>query len=129
MNLVRGTETLLVVDDDQAILDTTAMMLSALGYNVLRASSGREALKKLQENSTSVDLLMTDLSMPDLNGEEVITEARKLGFAGPSVIISGYLLEKKDLPDTITGILIKPYRIDDLARNVRSFLDNSHGDS
>ncbi len=114
---------LLIVDDDESILDTSKMMLSALGYSVESAVSGETALALLRESPEPFDLIMTDLSMPDMDGRQLINKIQEQGFSGPIAVISGYAIETDDLPGNVVGVLMKPYRMKDLSEKVKSFLE------
>ncbi|HEB83670.1 MAG TPA: response regulator [Bacteroidetes bacterium] len=125
MDLPRGSETVLLVDDDPNILETSGMMLSALGYTVLKAISGQEALKLWQE-SDQVDIVLTDLTMPDMDGREVLARLREEGYGGPVALLSGYSLPVEERRGFV-GVLTKPFRLADLAGTIRSFLEEESG--
>jgi two-component system NtrC family sensor kinase len=123
---LRGHETVLVVEDDVDVREVVAMHLRQLGYRVLTAADGPEALALLQRADT-VDLLFTDLVMPNgVRGDELARRARELRKGLRVVLTSGY-------PDTgepfalnelggNIGFLPKPYKADELSRAIRAAL-------
>ena len=124
--LARGTETILVVDDDRVVLRLVSEVLTRQGYTVLRAASGQEALILLGDVEQRIDAMVIDVVMPGLSGREV---AQRLGGARaelPILFMSGYG------PDT-TGsqgrlepeidFLAKPFLPDTLIARVREVLD------
>ncbi len=123
-----GTETVLVVEDDLAVRRVTTNFLSACGYKILEANNGNEALKLLRKHKWSIDLLLTDLIMPELGGHELV---KQIKTKIPNLIVvycSGYT------EDTITqqGILIedvpllsKPFTQEALLKIVRKTLDEN----
>ena len=119
-------ETILVVEDEPAVSTLVARVLSQHGYRILMAENGREALERYREHDGEVDLLLTDVVMPELGGPELV-EALHAAGAEPRVIFaSGYLdgararLESLD-PDAV--ILKKPFSPGTLLRRVREMLD------
>ena len=87
---VRGHETILLVEDEPAILSMTTMMLKRLGYTVLTASTPGEAIRLARENAEQINLLMTDVVMPEMNGRDL---AKKLLSLYPNLrclFMSGY---------------------------------------
>ncbi|MCW8194127.1 response regulator [Proteobacteria bacterium 005FR1] len=121
-----GTETILVVEDDQAVRDTVVSMLEDLDYTVLQASSGESALSILESGAT-IDLLFTDVVMPGpVLSTEVAARATELfpdiavlftsGYTQNAIVHGGRL-------DPGVQLLSKPYRREDLARKLRRMLD------
>ena len=107
--------TILVVDDDRLVLVNTCAMLEELGHTVVEATSGREALERLQH--ARFDLMVTDHAMPQMTGTQLAEAARRQSPGLPVLLVSGYA----DLPaGTATTLpkLTKPFSIDDLARAI-----------
>ena len=123
-NLNGGTETILVVEDDKDVLELTGAQLEELGYSIVKATSGREALAVLTSDiGRKVDLLMTDVAMPGgMTGYDLVREARLHQPGLRAMLVSGYVASvlKDEAPD-IT-ILTKPFRLPDLERVVRNTL-------
>jgi PAS domain S-box-containing protein len=128
---VTGTETVLVVDDDEIVRTTVASMLEDLGYTVVVASSGREALAVLEKRG-NVDLLFTDVVMPGaISGRqlaeravEIVPKLRVLftsGYTENAIVHNGRL-------DAGVELLSKPYGREQLAAKVRRVLDGVPGE-
>jgi CheY-like chemotaxis protein len=118
-----GNETILLVEDEHRLRDVARFLLEQLGYQVVEASSGMEALRAWDKHKDMIDVLLTDLVMPDgLTGFEL---AQRLKMERPDLKVictSGYDAEKvgKDLPaDRSFHFLQKPYRTEALARIIR----------
>jgi len=122
MPATKFDDRILLVDDDPTILGTSRMMLEALGYPVVAVGSGREALEQVTSSDASFDLVLTDLSMPDMDGRELAAKLREAGFAGPVALVSGYALEQAEMGSDIVGVLMKPFRLNELAKRVEEFL-------
>lgn len=92
-------------------------LLEALGYVVITAGSGREALRVYAEHGHSIDLLLLDMIMPEMDGAEVIHELRQKGSKVPVLLSSGYSREdvsSKIAEDELTVFIQKPYTIESL---------------
>jgi PAS domain S-box-containing protein len=120
----RGTETLLVVEDEKLLRGGICELLSSLGYTVLAASSGEEALSIASEQE-HIDLLLTDVVMPKMSGREL---AQTLGSLRPElkiIYMSGYTDDavlRSGINELHTGFLQKPFGLSALARKVRDSL-------
>jgi CheY-like chemotaxis protein len=114
----RGSGTLLLADDEAPVRDVTARLLSSLGYQVLQASNGEEALRLFGEHATEVRLALIDLTMPRLSGEATLRQLRLAAPDLPLVLMSGYS-EAAVLPRfadlKLAGYLQKPFRLAELA--------------
>lgn len=112
---------ILVVDDEAVIRTLVRAILSASGYRVETASDGAEGLAKLAEIGEQLSLVILDLSMPVMNGEEVLTEIRKSWPTLPVLVSSGYndsLASGRLAKDTRLGFLPKPFDVDQLTQAV-----------
>ena len=127
LNLERsGTETVLVVEDEGAVRDQAVLVLESYGYTVLDAANGQAALDISRSHTGPVDLLLTDVIMPGLNGRELADllqperpEMRVLymsGYTGDAIEHHGVLAES-------VAFLPKPFTLEDLLRKVRKVLD------
>ena len=122
-----GTETVLLVDDDEIVRATVASMLGSLGYDVLEAATGAEAISIL-ENGTAIALLFTDIIMPGggINGRKLAERAVEINPAIKVLFTSGYTensIVHNSRLDAGVEFLSKPYDRDRLAMKVRRVLD------
>jgi CheY-like chemotaxis protein len=116
-----GARTLLVMDDDSAVREITAAMLTELGYSVVEAGSGGAALDILR-GDRPIDLLLADYAMPGMNGVEAAKAAIELRPGLPVLFITGFA-DLKALRDVGEDRIIqKPFRDDELARKVEAVL-------
>ena len=126
-----GRETVLVVDDRVDVADLTASMLASLGYRVLTAHSGAEALGLLRTAAQPPDLIVTDVVMPgSVDGYGLVRAARRLIPQLPILLVSGFDSERQRPqadPDSEFHMLRKPFRLEELARVVRTLLDGATG--
>ena len=99
--------TVLAVDDDVLVLMNTVMMLEDLGYHVLQARNGIDALKRIERNK--IDVLVTDQKMPAMNGTELIKRAREINPDLPAVIATGYSEMSNELEQESIHKLEKPF--------------------
>jgi signal transduction histidine kinase len=122
----RGSETLLFAEDDEPLRALGARVLTALGYNVLVARTGAEALKIVAEYKGTIDLVATDVVMPEMNGSQLV---EKVLEARPDIrvlFMSGYTddeVMRRGVIDGQTAFLQKPFTPDLLAHKVREVLD------
>src|SRR5262245_45869579 len=121
-----GTETILIVDDELAVLSLTAMMLRRYGYKVISAHSSKEALHLFEVwSDIEVDLLMVDIIMPDMNGLELAERIRALRPALPILYFSAYSDREMLRPVIARGIpyIAKPFTSVQLTKRIRELLD------
>lgn len=121
-----GRETILVVEDEADVRRLAAEMLARLGYNVLEAQSGAEAVRLWEENRDAIDLVLTDVVMPRMSGQELAATLQQARPGTRVMFMSGYT---DDVVARHGGIdraklLHKPFTSDSLARMVRSVLDS-----
>jgi DNA-binding response OmpR family regulator len=117
----KGKPTLLLVDDEDLILELLEVFLQELGFNVLTAGNGREALDKLSENHT--DLVILDLNMPVMNGDQFIRELRNQGSKTPILVVSGHGLMDKSLEAEVVQSIKKPFSYSALVSSILEILD------
>ena len=115
-----GTGTVLLVDDEDLVREGTAQLLIELGYTVVPAASPAEALNELR-NGAGIDILVTDYLMPQMNGAQLATEARKVKPNLPILLITGYSNIDRG-PGSELARLAKPFRHADLARRIHELL-------
>jgi two-component system cell cycle sensor histidine kinase/response regulator CckA len=127
-NLEQGKETILVVDDEQAILETTQDILTQHGYNVFTSDNGKSALELYREKSGKIDLVILDLDMPGMRGEECLKGLMQLDSEALIIIASGYLKENQIatlMDDGAIDVIKKPYRIPDMIKRIQQVLKPS----
>jgi len=119
-----GNEIILVIDDEVALRDVTQRMLERNGYNVLSCADGTEALALAERQEVEIDLLLTDVIMPNMNGSEVARHVRTLRPNIPVLFMSGYAqpVLGSTLDDDVL-LLEKPYTQHSLLTKVREALD------
>ncbi len=122
---MRGTGTVLVVDDENMVLRIAETILTDFGYRVLTAGSGLRALDILNQAGTRVNLVITDLVMPGMGGRELMERIRKLDPDLPVMCTSGYVLPADQRP--AAGFLQKPFTSTDLLLKVKSALAGGMG--
>jgi CheY-like chemotaxis protein len=120
-----GRERILLVDDEEGVLNFSQTALERLGYHVEGFLDPVLALERLSSNPTVFDLVLTDLTMPRLNGAELAAEVRRIAPGLPVVLASGYAA-RGELADGaerhFAAMLGKPYGIGELGLTVRSVL-------
>ena len=125
VTIARQSATILLVDDEDLVRSGTADMLSDLGYEVVQASSGAEALRMLR-SGVEVDLLMTDFLMPGMSGVALIEHATALAKDMKVLLITGYSTIAEG-PGSHLPRLAKPYRQAELSRRVAELLATDSG--
>lgn len=121
----KGSGTILVVDDEEYILNADKAMLNELGYEVLLANGGKEALRIFGENKDRINLLILDLIMPDLSGEIVYDRIKALRPDVRVILSSGYSIEgqaESILKRGCDGFIQKPYNLNQLALKIKQIL-------
>jgi response regulator RpfG family c-di-GMP phosphodiesterase len=122
----RGRETVLLVEDELAILEMTTEILERLGYNVLAAGTPGEAIRLAQEYPGLIDLLLTDVVMPEMNGRDL---AKNLLSIYPDIrrlFMSGYtanVIAHHGVLDEGVHFIQKPFSMNDLGAKIREALD------
>jgi len=121
-----GTETILVVEDEPDVRALAARMLRRLGYEVLEAGSGAEALEIQRARAMPVDLVLADVVMPEMGGREIVGQLQEMWDEIRVLYMSGYSDEVLDQHGALAAnihVIQKPFTVQDLASSVRSVLD------
>jgi hypothetical protein len=121
-----GSETILLVEDEPAILETGRRILERYGYTVLTASDGEHALERIQTDGKEIDLVLTDVVMPRMGGRALYEAARELGHPIRFLFTSGYT--ERDMGDMLEPhmpLVAKPWTADELLNRVRRSLDEA----
>ena len=126
-----GTETILLADDDNSVLDLTKELLESYGYDVITAVNGKEALKIFQSRGDSISLVILDSIMPEIDGKRCSAEILRLNPKANILIASGYAVNEPSdsVPAcNVKGFVEKPYNTSQFLKMVREVLDEStHG--
>jgi len=118
---IRGQGHILVVDDEETVRRFKTGALERLGYNVSSCIDGMEAVKFLREHHANVDLVILDLIMPKLSGEETFEQLRSIDPSLRVLIVSGFTRRgsiDQMIKDGALGFIHKPFRVDQLSRSV-----------
>jgi PAS domain S-box-containing protein len=121
-----GTETILLVEDEPTILRMTRMMLEKKGYTVLFAATPTEAVDKAKVHSGSIDLLMTDVVMPEMNGRDLAEKIISLYPESRLLFMSGYtadIITNQGVLNDGMAFIQKPFSMADMTEKVRELLD------
>jgi len=109
--------TILIVDDNHDMVDTTAAMLAQLGYSTISAYSARQACDLLDE--ARIDLVLTDIRMPDVDGFDLLRVLRHRFHSLPIILMSGFSVSDDDIVPSGASILEKPFTVDELQNLVQ----------
>jgi PAS domain S-box-containing protein len=123
-----GTETILMVEDEEELLEIFRVRLEGMGYQVMAARSPGEALSLVENHPGEIHLLLTDVVMPEMNGRELMEKLRFLRPAMRCVFMSGYtanVIAHRGVLDEGISFLQKPFSSTELAKKVREVLDRS----
>ena len=122
-----GTETILLVDDEDLVSDLGARILTKHGYTVIKAANGREALHLFKKEHSRVSLVILDLIMPEMGGTECLKELLQIDPQVNVLVASGYSADasvKENIQMGAKGFVMKPFRVNELLRDVREVLDS-----
>ena len=125
--ILKGREKILLVDDEKETIQVEELMLQKLGYTVLPALSGQEALQLYQENMVELDLVALDMIMPEMNGKDIYNALKKINPKVKVLLVSGYSLNKQIeelMEKGCDGFIQKPFDIVQLSQKVREVLEN-----
>ncbi len=123
---LRGTETILLIEDETTIRDAAVRTLEARGYRVLAAADAVEALKIFNANQFTIDAVFSDVLLPNGNGFEIAAEIRRRNPKLPILMTSGYAGDRAPENRDDYPILWKPYKPQELAERLRSCIDSTH---
>ena len=126
-NLPGGNETILIVDDHETIWDFLIEALQKLGYSVLLAENGLDAVEIYEENPDQIDLALLDMIMPKAGGHQTFYKIRAIDPEAKILLSSGFVSEAEVhdlLQQGACGFLPKPHRLPAVARAIREVLDN-----
>ena len=124
--IARGTETILLVDDEKMVLEVSREILEFLGYRVYAAGSGQEAIAVYMEKKTKIDMVLLDMNMPGISGGETFDRLREINSGIKVLLSSGYSIEgeaQEILGRGCNGFIQKPFHLEKLSQKVREMLD------
>jgi two-component system, cell cycle sensor histidine kinase and response regulator CckA len=124
-----GAETILLAEDNPMIRDMTSEILKRHGYNVITAEDGGAAVNVFMKQSKLIHMVILDLMMPNKKGFDVYMEIIKEAPQVKALFITGYSeseVERQEIRKRSLPLLLKPYTLFDLLKNVRELLDNGH---
>ncbi len=120
-----GRDTVLLVDDEDMIIDVGKEILDKMGYRVLTAGSGKEAIEIYKQNQDRIDIVILDMIMPDMGGEETYERLKEINMNAKVLLSSGYSingLAAEILERGCDGFIQKPFKIKDLSEKLREIL-------
>ena len=123
---VRGSETILLVDDESIILDVGEKLLRKLGYTVIKADSGQAAVDIYSEKAGQIDLVILDMIMPQMGGSVTFDRLKAMNPDVKVLLSSGYSIDgqaSRILDRGCGGFIQKPFTVNTLASKVRAVLE------
>ena len=124
--VLNGSGTILLVDDEEMITQVGGEILEKIGFKVLLANSGKQAVELFRRRPDSIDLVILDMIMPEMNGPEVFDRLREFNPRVKVLLSSGYAMEgaaRELLRKGCRGFIQKPYNIDELSTKVRTVME------
>jgi len=129
-NISKGSGSVLLVDDEEMIVDVGGQMLQALGYTVLTAGNGPDALELYQKNREKIDIVILDMVMPGMGGGETFDKLKEINPGIKVILSSGYSIDgdaSEIMERGCSGFIQKPFNLNGLSRKVKEILeDNNH---
>ena len=125
MSVSEGSQTVLVVDDEEMVRSIAAQMLEKLGYRVIAAESGAEALELYEKHRTVIDLIILDMVMPGIGGSEVFDKIKQRDTNAKIILSSGYSRDSQANAIMSRGcdaFIQKPFRLQDLSKLIQSLI-------
>ena len=123
---LKGSETVLFVDDEDMIIEIAKEIFAQLGYKVLIARSGKEAIEIYEENKEHIDIVLLDMIMPDMSGSDTYDSLKEIDPDIKVLLSSGYSLEGQAteiLNRGCSGFIQKPFKMKELSQKLREILD------
>jgi CheY-like chemotaxis protein len=124
--LLKGKETVLLVDDEKLIADIGSQCLTKLGYTALTAASGREAVEIYQKQHQQIDLIILDMIMPGMGGEKTFERLKEINPDVKVLLASGYSIESRThaiMKSACNAFIQKPFNLIDFSQKLRAVLD------
>jgi two-component system cell cycle sensor histidine kinase/response regulator CckA len=125
-DILMGTETILLVDDEDAIIEIGRELLARLGYRVIPARSGEQAVEIYRKGGDQIDLVILDMIMPGMGGGDTYDQLREIDPLIRVLLSSGYSIDgqaKTIIDRGCNGFLQKPFTVADLSKKIRQILE------
>ena len=119
-------KTVLIIDDEELVIEICETMLLRLGHRVVKANSGFEALNIFEDHKNQIDLVILDMYMPEMNGQQLLGELRQIDHHVKVLLSSGGLtdLEEKEIINRgFNGFIRKPYNMNSLSEKMAKILN------
>ena len=126
VDTLRGTETVLFVDDEDMIIEIAEELFEQLGYKVLTARSGKEAIETYEKNKARIDMVLLDMIMPDMSGSDTYDRMKEIDPDIKVLLSSGYSIngQATEIMDRgCNGFIQKPFKMKELSQKLREILD------
>ena len=123
--LPKAKETVLLIDDDEMVADVGEQILNNSGYDVVKADSGKQAIKVYKENWGRIDMVILDMIMPEMSGEETYGQLKMINPKVKVLLSSGYSIDgqaNKILKQGCNGFIQKPFNMSELLEKIRQIL-------
>ena len=127
-HIIKGTGTILLVDDEEMVLEVGERFLKVMGYQVLTAREGREAIEVYQKHGDTIDLVLLDIIMPNMKGGEVFDRLKEINPEVKVLLSSGYSIDgeaSQILERGGSGFIQKPFDMNQLSQSIRAMLGNN----
>jgi CheY-like chemotaxis protein len=127
-SMLQGSGTILIVDDEEMVLDVGSQLLLKMGYSVLTASSGMEAIEQYMNHKDRVKLIILDLAMPHMDGEETFKHLKAINPRIKVLLSTGFNPDgevSEILKQGCQGSIQKPYRLNELSLKIREILNDN----
>jgi CheY-like chemotaxis protein len=126
-DLPRGTETILIVEDEDILRDLLVKLLEMQGFKVIPASDGDDAVRRFNEHAAEIDLVVSDMGLPKRSGWEAIKAMQEIKHNVCALLASGYIdpgQKSEVLKSGVRGFIQKPYRMEQVLKAIRETLDD-----
>jgi len=123
--LIKGSGTVLIVDDEHLVLDVSVNMVEKLGYTVLKAQNGKEAVDLFEANHDKIKMVILDIIMPDMGGGQVYEKIKAINPAIKVLLASGYSVDGQAielLERGCDGFIQKPFTMEELSAKIRQIM-------
>jgi CheY-like chemotaxis protein len=124
--IIKGDKTILLVDDEEIVIDVGSQLLKKLGYNVIEAGNGKEAIQLFGEWRDKIDIVILDMIMPDIGGGEVYDRIKEIDPQVKVLLSSGYSIDGQAtdiLKRGCNSFIQKPFNMTTLSKKIREVLN------